>query len=475
MGDYTIGEIVDRLSELYVSYRARYAVNAGGKIFMPKKGDSFQQLTNKMIFGHVGLSYAVCVFAGEKKSKFITFDVDEQNPELVKKIVEVILSLGVNKEAVAVSTSGGKGYHVDILIDGKVETREAWKFFQTVMSVVGNNPRVEFRPTFTASIKLPLSINSKTGNMCWFLDDDLKPILSYTPLFAIKPMPIDDFMDIVWRYCYWPDEEESEIPLDEDEEDEGCGEHHFHPEILEKLPVLETQGKRHWTMMQIAVTLKGRGLSMSECVDTLMAWYDEQDPRLMETNRKDSERDAKDIAKWVYTHEFHQQRSYVPGIRINRHFLDRCAKYKGAARKIAFYLLGTTGTCSTWHVTYDLMAEKIGVRKSTVQLGVKALLDDGLLTIRHRKAQITSSGHVCAKKNIYKSLMKTKACDDDFFYDYKVFANDPMWCFADAYTRYYSPEELKGMFTKKELDKIKEALESRKDVINDGYQCDESA
>ena len=110
--------LVDRLTDLYVSYRGRYieARNNNGRpsIYIPHRGHEVKRLDNEALINHMRRRVAVGVFAGTKSSKFITFDIDLPDPEIVRKVMAGIEAVGFRHEDIHVSSSGGKGYHVEI-------------------------------------------------------------------------------------------------------------------------------------------------------------------------------------------------------------------------------------------------------------------------------------------------------------------------------------------------------------------------
>ncbi len=171
--------IADRLCDLYITYRRRYVVmqaapelEAGYRIYMPKSSSGPVKLTNRVVCRHLNRKLAISVFAGAYSSKFICFDVDYPDPFEVKKLIEILTGYGVPRDLIYVSTSGGKGYHVEIFFDGLVYTDRLRTFFDCVVLKAESNPlKVEFRPTNGQAIKLPLSVHCKTQRPtlrpCW--------------------------------------------------------------------------------------------------------------------------------------------------------------------------------------------------------------------------------------------------------------------------------------------------------------------
>lgn len=162
--------IANALANLYVTYRQRFnMMMPDGAIFMPKHAGKPLPLKNAHLVSHVRRKYAVAIYAGKCASKFLCFDVDTRDETLVRSILRELEALGIPEATMHVSTSGGKGFHIDLFFDGPIYTRDLRILYDDLATRVDLS-RVEFRPTHKQSIKLPLSVHSRTGNMCWYLD-----------------------------------------------------------------------------------------------------------------------------------------------------------------------------------------------------------------------------------------------------------------------------------------------------------------
>ena len=148
-------ELTNRLERLYVSYYDRYVMAVGGAIFIPKTKPTPEnggeakprRLDNRALVAHMKRRLAVGVFAGEKSSKFICFDVDLPDPGAVHAIMDALVKVGFPKESLYVSSSGGKGYHIEIFFNRLMSTLVLRKLYEHVIAETGLDPRkVEFRP-----------------------------------------------------------------------------------------------------------------------------------------------------------------------------------------------------------------------------------------------------------------------------------------------------------------------------------------
>jgi hypothetical protein len=108
------------------------------------------------------------------------------------KLIDVLVrEFNIRRQDIHVSISGNKGYHIDLFFDKPLPIREIRAFYDQVMTVVGDLPngQIEFRPSWTQGVKLPLGIHQKTGNRCWFCDNEtLTPIKSFEYLLEVQPM-----------------------------------------------------------------------------------------------------------------------------------------------------------------------------------------------------------------------------------------------------------------------------------------------
>lgn len=162
--------IANALADLYVTYRKRFNMMIpDGTIFMPKCKGKPLPLKNTHLASHVRQKYAVAIFAGKYSSKFMCLDVDTPDKALVQNILEALTELGIQEDMLHVSNSGGKGFHIDLFFDSLMYTEDL-KTLYNHLGAMMDLSKVEFRPTYKQSIKLPLSVHCKTGNVCWYLD-----------------------------------------------------------------------------------------------------------------------------------------------------------------------------------------------------------------------------------------------------------------------------------------------------------------
>ena len=173
-----------------MAYRKRYVLClSGGRTVIPKRKEGlYSPLTDGVLRSHLEHRYAVAVFAGEFSSRFLCFDVDDGRKETVRAVTGALKEMGFPHGGIYISLSGGKGHHIELFFDRLVRTEKLRRIYQRVLELTKlTAQQVEFRPTNGNAIKLPLSVHARTGNICWFVDQDtLVPIERYDYLLEIE-------------------------------------------------------------------------------------------------------------------------------------------------------------------------------------------------------------------------------------------------------------------------------------------------
>ena len=102
--------------------------------------------------------------------------------------------MGLPRDKIYVSFSGRKGYHVEVFFDRIVDGNTLFNLYCHVIRNGGLDPdKVEFRPTPSMAIKLPLSVHGSTGNICWFVDrETFNFIEDEEYILSIEQVRVDD-------------------------------------------------------------------------------------------------------------------------------------------------------------------------------------------------------------------------------------------------------------------------------------------
>lgn len=406
-------DVVDRLSFLYISSRNKYLISLRkvGLFVVKKKGATGTvpaTLTDKAVFGHVNRRYALGVFAGESGSKFICFDVDLKEKDVVQSVINSLVGFGIPRKHIYVSTSGGKGYHVEVFFDTIVNTCSLKRLYRAVIQHTGLNPKkVEFRPTYTQGIKLPLSVHYKTGNIAWYLDNNFEEIKCLDYIFDIKQYSAEEFYKL-------------DLPTVTTEEYKACR-HASNAEIaldsydgVGMPPPMTEPGTRHNMMVRIAI--KCHAGTAEKCERLLYTWYTQQDPKLIGTDESDIVLDIKEIAAWAQANGLLSIKT-KPCI-TQEDVLRVLAQKTKLSRKIMFYMLVRIND-SPWRTKKESIrgiAQFTGASINGVQACVSDMLANGDIHRSDKKRRIywrgTPTGnHVEVEAHSYYVKEDYKPCE----------------------------------------------------------------
>ena len=370
--------LAGRMWQLYVNNPNKYLVCRDGEIYQPKvKANGRPQcLTMKKIQGHIGCYFNVAVFASEKSAKFICFDVDVMDKELVLRLIDILVGFGFRRDYIYPSISGGKGYHVEIFFDKPVANEGLAKLYRAVIEEGDfDRSKVEFRPTPTQGIRLPLSEHYKTGVRGWYCNaETLAPIETTDYLFEIKQMTRERFDRLIKKIKLRPNGiRKSGYRIDGPK---YVGEY--------TVPVLREPHTRHNTMVSYARTLRWIGCNMTEIYNRLMDWVDEQDRTYINSTDEEIEEDAQLIAQWAMTVKGAPTKQYVErhygkatlGAADLNYILNGRTKN---GRRILFRSVLSQKIFGQDHTAQDIIGHAIEVTEQTAKARIKELVQRGVL------------------------------------------------------------------------------------------------
>ena len=481
--------VARRLEELYVNAYDRYVLSVpcsaehpDGLMTVPKSKNGVPiPLKNKAICGHLNRKFAICIFGGPYSSKFICFDVDDGSHEAVKKVIDGLEALGIPRDHVYVSQSGGKGYHVEVFFAEKVYNNVIKSIYDGVIGMQGLDPaKVELRPTATQAIKLPLSIHRKTKKMCWFCDPDtLEPIETQMFLFDIQQISREDAVSASIR-ADWK-KPVSEKPKCEPKIDYSA---------VTGYPDITEDGQRHQMMMRIALAERYRGATLEEAYAAMASWWDRQDKTLCKTDKDDAIADGRSLVDWAYSVQLRPRKKRfddpsVPGERIvfdagdMRLILSQPTKTR---RKLMFLTLRGRkrwGHYQCMCATQEQLADVCGVKRLAVRKAFDEMAAEGWVKIIRQRTKKTSSGNMVARPNKYVVTYEAEAWarpphapfehgDDKILQTHLLLdtlvVNDevernPMEDYHRVLKEFLSEKDMKKFLTAKELEELENGNE----------------
>lgn len=395
-------EIMDR----YCFYRKKYVIMTEKRI-----RTVHHSFTDKVITSHLGGYYSLSVFAGEKATRFISIDVDAGGPEAVRKVMAALEELGIPHDKIYVSTSGRKGYHVDMFFEPYLYNNTARNLYNLMIWRSELDPKkIEFRPTNTQAIKIPLGVHVKTGNKCWYLDrDTLEPIEDEAYIYGIETMEADGIKEIVkkWNKVRW-NELREEISNRKSPAGGDAGRRIEFDDTYYEGKRLVASGTRHNTMVEIAKDLRTYGAGLEQIESALVSFYEKQSPSMIETSEKEVLRDIREIAGWAERcveprHEWQPlqlKRIYFTAEDIDR-ILGLDTK---AARKVAFLIFFYSKIYGSGsYLSFNRISDVTGCTAKTAQKAVAKMLEQKMIQ-RESGGCHYSNGRMVVKANKYQII-----------------------------------------------------------------------
>ena len=392
-----------KFADLYCGYRQKYV------IMTPEYTKTVNHyFSDKVLESHVNGFYAVCVFAGPKATTFLTFDIDAGGKAAVRKVVNALADNGIPRDKIYISTSGRKGYHVDLFFDPFIYNDAAKNIYDLVMWTTKlDTSKVEFRPTNTQAIKLPLGVHATTRKRCWYLDPvSLEPIEDINYIYNIEKIPAQLIRDVRanWNRKRWNELYAEMVCGDADNVDNserisGNPKRFSHTEGYR----LTDKHTRHETMVEIARNKRMAGASAKTIQRSLMEWYSEQDPKLIESSEKEVRADAEEIAAWA-------ERS-VPVLRVNRpeeggpkftkYDIYYIMKAKTAtSRKVAVLLYIMCKMYGEARISYDKIADTVGCSLASAKTAISEIAKSRIIS-RQSGGLYIKQGRMIKKSNTY--------------------------------------------------------------------------
>jgi len=404
-------EIAQKIGKLYVTYRKKFIEQYHNteKDIITYRENKFA-LNDSTILKHLTQEKTIGIFSGNIITSFMCFDVDIKDEKLcewaVYKIVEALQDFGIAGDYIHISLSGSKGYHIEIFFDEPVYNSDIHKLYLMILNETEllsiDYGEVELRPCITKTgktlgVKLPLGVNLKTNNTCWFCDygKSLKPIKDYNYVLSIEPMPKQILLDIL--------EKEADILVTPEQQyaiEEITDKHKPLPEyknnIDEKFTIeqieniitngLTITGSRHNALFNIIKYYKHLGLSKDDNKDFIIQWMEQQDKTTYTTKWNAIVLDIDELIEYVYSHNCSFVLKNVD-INISMEEIMEIIKIKGKNDRLVLYSLLIHSKryavkSGVFYMSYAQMTKVTGIKSRTTLVKIiKQLEELKLITV----------------------------------------------------------------------------------------------
>jgi hypothetical protein len=458
--------LIDAFNLTYCFYRKRYVTMIGNvtKTVPHPYGDA-------VIDSHLAGSYALCVFSGDKATRFITVDIDTGGKKVVRQVVNAFVELGIPSDRIYISLSGKKGYHVDIFFEPWIYNDKAKNLYELMIWRTGLDPnKVEFAPSPTRAIKLPLGVHAKTSNRCWFVDPEtLDPIKDFNYIYRIKPVDHDTISDVLreqnkkrWNELY------VEMMCDESGRDNTINkEIVFNDEYYDKMRLI-IPGTRHDTMVRISCDLRSYGAEEPQIVKALTGFYYRQDRSMISSSEREVLQDIEDIASWAVKQVKVTHYRPSPNEGITRHAVLNASDIESilqgstsTSRRIALLIYSFCRIFGSSHVSYRFISDTIGCSVATVKNSINDLMKKNIIS-RKSGGINYRNGRLIRQSNTYfipgSGKLSEKDNPDAFVFNNTISAEPMDDLYYGAMIHFFTPEYLKKHLTKPELRECERRL-----------------
>lgn len=420
---------ITKINELYIQTRRKYLMQTPSQYitFDRQKSKKIWTLNDGMIKLHLEGTNTYGIFNGNAVNKFITFDVDYSDHSDARwatfKLIDVLVSqFHINRTDIHVSLSGEKGYHVDLFFSRPIPLEEARKFYAKVMQEIGElgDGDIEFRPSFTQGVKLPLGIHQVTGERCWFVDNEtLETIESFEYLNDVEPMNVDIILDSIIELTA---EQEAEFERVVQSTDVTVNVVDMSAALKKAAGILDAgrltaSNTRHSTTLLLASFYNSQGFEEAEAVEGIM--------EVLENTPREY------FSKGSTPDHWRKEAERIVGIAFKRNYtLGNADKpitiYKSEIiavlqvgtfrqKQVAYAMLSTSKRYGdVFYLTRSTLQKMIGIKSNqTIQAAIKKLIKVGFIEYTRKgeidKARSREIGRAHYKPNKYRLLIEKPA------------------------------------------------------------------
>lgn len=442
---------------------------------------------------HLDGRLTIGVFGNINSTKFICFDIDFKEPqkakEAVYKLIEAIEQFGIPRDYIYVSSSGNKGYHLEIFFTSDVQFHDVELFFYTVLSLskLDNSPdgKVELRPTAKQKngVKIPLGCNFRNPDWrtqeCWYCntENNLEQIKEQEYILKIQKFPYTKFMTLMLIANMNAIEMGNINQQDYQKAKEAINKHK--PLNIYKVNVdaestivkakqllqegLKYPGTRHNSLVFLAKYLRYKGLSQGECEDELIKWMEKQDRQYYKSSYEECVKDIGLIVKYTYEREY--KLIGTQEAKITKEEIESILALKQKNKMLVAYAILVhskryASEDGVFYMSYAQISKATGLCNKTAFSTVKSLVKAGFLEVVENNRGIFNKQSQTLTKapNKYRVIVKKE--ETMVKTSYKVCDNSNQKSFYACLLYFYNEKELRKKVSRKFYNSIREFKEA---------------
>lgn len=474
-------EVIRQINNLFIMTRFQYLImfqNGIYQTFNINQSDKVKKLNDYTVSRHLNGEATLGIFSGEEFTKFICFDIDTQKDDLAKwavyKLINGLISVGIPKQYIHVSLSGGKGYHVEIYFDHPIRNILSYKLYLLVLNISDllnfEYGQVEFRPNgLKQGVKLPLGTNFKTKQRCWYCNiDDLKPIHNEEYILNIEQIEVSKIYNILDEQddLYLTDVV-SNVESTRNEMENKTNKLNIYKQNIDPDETidyiqdllfngLKMPGTRHNSLFKLAKYFHYQGIEREECNDMLIEWMDKQDQSTYTTERDDYIKDIGLIADYIFDNDI-QLTIVEKELTITYDEMLPILKLKTKNEKILAYCLlihskRFANVKGVFYMSYKQMSEASGLSLMTTKRVIPKLNDDKILDIV--QSNQSQKGTYMKKPNKYK--LNINSTTNDIGKSFIFSCDDIHYAnlLTDTFTHLFSIEQLHMYLPRRQYESL---------------------
>lgn len=433
-------------------------------------------LVENDLFLHLKNEKTIGVFPNTHTSKFLIFDVDTVDFNVVRDIY-FCLSHYFYEDQINISFSGKKGYHISLFFKEEIDRAKLQLFFNYVLLELKlDESIVECRGGMSEmAVKIPLGYNyaaPKNQNGETFFVDSWGQRLNNDYIFNINKISSDEFFEVLeLNNLFFNTSNKFEVKkLKKEIKKEKVVSYALsQQEFIQqsKKKGISAKGQRHKVMFQIAISLRDEGLSQAEAREYLAEWHKLIPDDLISSSEDEILKDIKHTVKNVYNnYQYCLQKDKF--ITFSKLEIEEILSVKDSVLRRVYFALfcqaKSLGIQGNFSMSYSQMAEagtsknRARVREQLLQLQemgkikivamdrIKKMVDrDNMFDIKEIKYP-----------NVYKLLCFQEKMINEDNVKYKIGIENLSKNFLDFVAKkVFIPAELNKFYNKNQLTKIK--------------------
>lgn len=427
-----LNDTIAKLNELYVTTRRKYIVQTEiGYITLNRdKTPTVWTFNDGLLLRHLEGVNTYGIFNGNKVNKFITFDVDyaDDGPMAkwaTRKLIDVLESeFNIRSNDIHVSFSGNKGYHVDLFFDVAINAEDAVAFYHRVIAAADlPSSNVEFRPSYTQAVKLPLGIHQKTGARCWFVNrDTFELIETFDYLSDVEPMDHSLILDALIDLTPEQEAEFKEVVERTDVDVTVVSQSQAFAKVTRILNAgqLLRSNTRHETTVLLAAFCNSQGYEQDDAIELILEVLHNTPAEYFSKGSTPElwEKETRRIVKLAFERDYKLGNADKTITIYRSEILAVLSVGTFRQKQLAYAMLVTSKRYGpTFYLTMSTAMKMIGTTaRATVNSAIKKLVEVGFIEYVRKgeidKGRSRAEGRPLYKPNRYRILIEKPKADE---------------------------------------------------------------